>query len=80
MGCEVGSAPACYANSLGSNPDITQKYKMGDICKGVANTLYIVRQKIKKSFGLPFLLVSYVECILFLKTQGIAFSKNDSKI
>jgi hypothetical protein len=32
-------APACYGSSLGSNPDISQKYKMGDISKGVANTL-----------------------------------------
>ncbi len=32
--------PACYgSNSPGSNPDISQKYKMGDISKGVANTL-----------------------------------------
>ncbi len=30
------SAPACYGSSLGSNPDIPQKYKMGDISKGVA--------------------------------------------
>jgi hypothetical protein len=27
------------ARSLGSNPDISQKYKMGDINKGGANTL-----------------------------------------
>jgi hypothetical protein len=39
MGSEVGSAPACYGSSMGSNPDITQKYKMGDISNGVANTL-----------------------------------------
>jgi hypothetical protein len=26
-------------SSLGSNPDISEKYKMGDISKGVANTL-----------------------------------------
>jgi hypothetical protein len=25
----------------GLNPDISQKYKMGDISKGMANTLYI---------------------------------------
>ncbi len=25
---------------MGSNPDISQKYKMGDISKGLANTLY----------------------------------------
>jgi hypothetical protein len=44
MGGLVGSAPACYSSSLWSNPDIPQKYKMGDISKGVANTL--ARQKI----------------------------------
>jgi hypothetical protein len=27
------------SSSLGSNPDISQKYAMGDISKGVANTL-----------------------------------------
>ncbi len=31
--------PACYGSSLCSNPDISQQYKMGDIGKGVANTL-----------------------------------------
>ena len=35
----VGSAPACYGSSLDSNPYISQKYKMGDISKGVAKTL-----------------------------------------
>ncbi len=38
MGGKVGSAPDCYGSSMGSNPDIVQKYKMGDISKGVANT------------------------------------------
>jgi hypothetical protein len=38
MGGSVGSAPACYGSSQGSNTDISQKYKMGDISKGVANT------------------------------------------
>ncbi len=33
MGGYVGSAPACYGSYLGSNPDIFQKYKMGDISK-----------------------------------------------
>ncbi len=28
MGGQVGSAPACYGSSLGSNPDISQKYKL----------------------------------------------------
>jgi hypothetical protein len=36
MGGLVGGPPAC---SLGSNQNISQKYKMGDISKGVANTL-----------------------------------------
>jgi hypothetical protein len=39
MGGQVGSAPACYGSSLGSNPDIAQNTKMGDIAKGVVNTL-----------------------------------------
>ncbi len=33
-----GSTPACYDSSLGSNPNISQEYKMGDQGKGVANT------------------------------------------
>jgi hypothetical protein len=28
-----------FGSSMGSNPDISQKYEMGDISKGVANTL-----------------------------------------
>jgi hypothetical protein len=36
---QVGSAPACYGSFLGSNPDISQKYKMGDISKIGGNTL-----------------------------------------
>ncbi len=39
MGGLDGSPPACSCSSLGLNPDISQKYKMGDIRKGVANTL-----------------------------------------
>jgi hypothetical protein len=31
-------SPACYGSSLGSYPNISQKYKMGDISK-VASTL-----------------------------------------
>jgi hypothetical protein len=31
--------PACNRSSPGSNPDISQKYKIGVISKGVANTL-----------------------------------------
>jgi hypothetical protein len=30
---------ACYGSFLGSKPDITQRYKMGDISKGLTNTL-----------------------------------------
>ncbi len=33
-------APVCYGSSMGSNPDIFQKYKMGDISEGVANTFW----------------------------------------
>ncbi len=29
----------CYGSSLGSNPDISQKYNMDDISKGMANTI-----------------------------------------
>jgi hypothetical protein len=36
MGGQIGSAPACYGSSLGINPEISQKYKMGDISQGVA--------------------------------------------
>jgi hypothetical protein len=32
-------APACYGSSLGSKPDISQKYEMGGGSKRVANTL-----------------------------------------
>ncbi len=39
MGGKVGIAPACYSSSLGSNQDISQKYKMGGISKVVVNTL-----------------------------------------
>ncbi len=35
----LGIVPACYDSSLGSNPDMSQKFKMGDISKGEANTL-----------------------------------------
>jgi hypothetical protein len=48
MGGYVGSAPGCYGSSLGSNPDISKKYKMGDISQGVANTLARQKNKIKK--------------------------------
>jgi hypothetical protein len=51
MGGQVGIAPACFGSSLGSNPDISQKYKVGDISKGVANTLYPAKKLYKKSLG-----------------------------
>ncbi len=35
---EMGGLLACYAGSLGSNPDISQKCKMGHLSKEVANT------------------------------------------
>jgi hypothetical protein len=38
---------ATAALSLGSNPDICQKYKMGDISKGVANTFYPAKKYTK---------------------------------
>jgi hypothetical protein len=39
MGRWVAKLPTCYGSSLGSNSDISQIYKMGDITKGMANTL-----------------------------------------
>jgi hypothetical protein len=45
MGGYVGSAPACYGSSLVSNPDISQKYKIGDISKGVAISQHTLRAK-----------------------------------
>jgi hypothetical protein len=48
MGGQVGSAPACYGSSLGVNRDISQKYKIGDISKGVPNTLWPLKKYTKK--------------------------------
>ncbi len=45
----VGRAPACYSSSLGSKSDISQKHKMGDIIKRVANTLYSAKNIPDKS-------------------------------
>ncbi len=50
----------CYGSSLGSNADISQKYKMCDINKGLANTL--VCQKIYKK--------------IFKKRDGIKVRQN----
>ncbi len=52
MGDWVGSAPAWYGSSLGSNTDISQKYKMGDISKEVANTLQPAKNIFKKYLNL----------------------------
>ncbi len=38
----------CYDSSLGSNPDISKKYKMGEISKEVVNTTHSSRPKIYK--------------------------------
>jgi hypothetical protein len=46
MGGYKYSAPACYGSSLGSNPDISQKCKMVDISKGVANTLQLAKKNL----------------------------------
>ncbi len=48
---------ACYGSSLGSNPDIFQKHKMGNISKG-AGQLTLARpqkniQKINETGVLP---------------------------
>ncbi len=54
MGGYVGSAPTCYGSFLGSNPNISQKYKMDGYAKGVANT----HLPAKKLFNKEFLLIS----------------------
>jgi hypothetical protein len=41
-------APAWYGSPLASNPDISQKYKIGDISKEVANTLKPAKKINKK--------------------------------
>jgi hypothetical protein len=45
MDGSVGSAPACYGSSLGSNPDSRHLSKMGDISKGVSNTSLARQEK-----------------------------------
>jgi hypothetical protein len=42
--------PACYGSSLGSNPDISQKHKICDISKGVANTFYPANKIYRKMY------------------------------
>jgi hypothetical protein len=39
MAKSVARHAACYGSTLGSNPDILQESEMGDISKGVADTL-----------------------------------------
>jgi hypothetical protein len=53
----VYSAPPRYGSSLGLNPDISQKYKMGDMSKGVAYTLWPAKNIQKK-------------CILYKKNRA----------
>jgi hypothetical protein len=42
--------PAFSGSSLGSNPDIHQKYKIGDISKGIASTLQLTKKIYKKIY------------------------------
>jgi hypothetical protein len=48
MGGLIDSALACSGSSLGSNPDISQKYRNSDIRKGVAKTLQTAKKNIYK--------------------------------
>jgi hypothetical protein len=48
MGGLVGSASVCYGSYLNSNPDISQKYKIGDKSKGVANTFEHAKKIFRK--------------------------------
>jgi hypothetical protein len=50
MGGSFDSAPACYGSSLSSNPDIYQKFKMGGISIGVANTLQPARRNMQNNY------------------------------
>jgi hypothetical protein len=49
-----------HGSSLGSNPDNSQKYKMGDISKGVANTTP-ARKKYTKTNLLRSLLAAFLK-------------------
>jgi hypothetical protein len=46
---------ACYGSSLGSNPDISKQYKIGNISTGVADTHTPANKKYTKKI---YLLVS----------------------
>ncbi len=52
MGGSVGSAPACYGSTLGSNPDIPQNSKISDISEGVAVSLKPAKKIKIKAIGL----------------------------
>jgi hypothetical protein len=45
-GGQVGSAPACYGSTRSLNSDIPQQSYMGDISKGMANTLEPATKKV----------------------------------
>ncbi len=44
---KLSSAPDCYGSSLGSNPAISQKYKMGDKCRATLLPTHSSRPKNK---------------------------------
>jgi hypothetical protein len=48
-------APAWYGSLLASNPDISQKYKIGDISKRVANTLQPAKKYTKNMLKFKWL-------------------------
>jgi hypothetical protein len=50
IGGSVSSALACCGIFLGPNPDISPKYKVGDVSKGVANTLLPAQKNIQKKY------------------------------
>jgi hypothetical protein len=45
MGGYLGGATACYGSSLGSNPDIFQKYKKGDISQRVEKRVFKAKER-----------------------------------
>jgi hypothetical protein len=55
MSGSEGSMPAFSGSSLGSNPDINQKYKIGDISKGIASTLQLTKKIYKKIYLQQFI-------------------------
>jgi hypothetical protein len=69
----VASTPACYGSSLGLNPDISQKFKMGDISKEVAKTLWPAK-KYTKSWQISIRFICAVKRTVFF-LYGDADSK-----